>query len=70
MGLFAKLKAYAGVFRQAKRPMDTARLLRQRKALMLGVSAFEAAMLASSRVDARLKALAQIKTAALIGCPF
>lgn len=70
MGLLAKLKLYAGVFRQAKRPIETVRLLRRRKALMLGVNVFEAAMMASDRVDARLKALAQIKTSALVGCPF
>jgi hypothetical protein len=70
MNLFAKLKAYAGVLRQAKRPLDALPLLRQRKALLLGVNGFELAMMASNRVEARLKALAQIKTSALIGCPF
>lgn len=70
MGFIAKLKTYAGVLRQAKRPMETLRLLRQRPALMLGVNAYELGLLASSRVDTRLKALAQIKTSALVGCPF
>jgi hypothetical protein len=46
------------------------RLLRQRPALLLGVNAFETALMASGRTDVRLKALAQIKTSALIGCPF
>jgi hypothetical protein len=50
--------------------MDTIALLRRRPALLLGVNAFEMAQLACGRVDARLKALAQIKTSALIGCPF
>ena len=70
MGLLAKLKAYARVMRRAQRPMDTLRLLRKRPALLLGVHAFEAALFASGRVDVRLKTLAQIKTSALIGCPF
>jgi alkylhydroperoxidase family enzyme len=70
MGFLAKLKTYARVMRQAKRPMDQLRLLRQRPALLLGVNAYELALMASSRVDTRLKALAQIKTSALIGCPF
>ena len=70
MGFIAKLKTYAGVLRQAKRPMDTLRLLRQRPALMFGVNAYELGLMASSRVDTRLKALAQLKTSALIGCPF
>ena len=70
MRILAKLKAYAQVMRQAKRPLDVLRLLRRRPALLLGVNAYELALLASSRVDTRLKALAQIKTSALVGCPF
>jgi hypothetical protein len=70
MGFLAKLKTYAGIMRQAKRPIDQLRLLRQRPALLLGVYAYELALMASSRVDTRLKALAQIKTSALVGCPF
>ena len=70
MGFIAKLKTYAGVIRQAKRPLDALRLLRQRPALMLGVNAYELGLMASSRVDTRLKTLAQIKTSALVGCPF
>jgi alkylhydroperoxidase family enzyme len=70
MRSFAKLRAYARVMRQAKRPLDLLRLLRRRPALLLAVNAYEMALMASNRVDARLKALAQIKTSALIGCPF
>lgn len=70
MRMLAKLRAYARVMRRAQRPIATLRLLRRRPALLLGVNAFEGALLASSRVDTRLKALAQIKTSALIGCPF
>jgi hypothetical protein len=70
MRLIAKLRAYAGVMRKAKQPMEVIRLLRRRPALLLAVSAYETALVASNRVDARLKALAQIKTSALIGCPF
>jgi hypothetical protein len=70
MGFIAKLKTYAGVMRQAKRPFDALRLLRQRPALLLGVNAYELGLMASSRVDTRLKTLAQIKTSALVGCPF
>lgn len=70
MKLGAKLKAYARVMKRAKRPMDNYRLLRKRPALFVAVNMFETALLVSSRVDARLKSLAQIKTSALIGCPF
>jgi len=34
------------------------------------VNVFETALLASGSVPSRLKMLAQIKTSALIGCPF
>ncbi len=72
MGFLAKLRSYAGVMsgRDRGRPLETLRLLRKRVALMMGVNAFELAQLASGRVDARLKSLAQIKTSALVGCPF
>ena len=70
MRLLDKLCAYAKVLRSAKRPMETLRLLRRRPALLFAVNTYEMALLASGRVDARLKALAQIKTSALVGCPF
>jgi len=70
MGPLAKLRAYAGVMRRAKRPIEVLRLLRRRPALLLAVNAYEMALMASNRVEARIKALAQIKTSALIGCPF
>lgn len=72
MALMQKLRAYATTFRNRRRdrPFDLIRLLRRRPALLLGVNAFEMAQLAAGRVDARLKALAQVKTSALVGCPF
>ena len=70
MGLMARLKAYAGVMRRAKRPLEAPRLFRRRPALLLAVGAYETALMLSGRVDARLKALAQLKTSALVGCPF
>jgi hypothetical protein len=72
MAFLEKLRAYAGVMRgrNKDRPIEPVALLRKRPALMLGVNGFELAQLASSRVDTRLKALAQVKTSALVGCPF
>jgi hypothetical protein len=70
MKLLARLQAYAGVMRKAKRPNPVPRLFRRRPALLLAVGAYETALLASGRVESRLKALAQIKTSALVGCPF
>jgi hypothetical protein len=69
MGFIARLNAVMRVMRRKKRPSD-ARLLRQRPALMLAVNSFEMALTASGRAPARLKALARVKTSALIGCPF
>ena len=70
MRLGAKIKAYSRVFRRAKRPMETLRLLRRRPALLVAVNGYETALLLSGRVDVRLKTLAQVKTSALVGCPF
>ena len=70
MGLIARLRVFVRVMRRKKRPVETLRLLRRRPALLLAVNAFETGLLASGRVEGHLKALAQIKTSALIGCPF
>jgi len=70
MGFFARLNTVMRVMRRKKHPIETLRLLRHRPALLLGVNLFETAQLANGLVPARLKALASIKTSALIGCPF
>lgn len=72
MGLLAKLGLYGRLFARtrSRRPPDLAHLLRRRPALLAGVGAYELALLVSNRVDGRLKALASIKTSALLGCPF
>jgi len=70
MGFLTRLATLVRVMRRKKRPMQTFPLLRRRPALLLAVNTFETALLASGRLDLRLKALASIKTSALIGCPF
>jgi hypothetical protein len=72
MGLLAKTRAYIRVLRRPsyRRPPELVRLLARRPQIGLGVSAYETALLASGRVDARLKSLAAIKTGSLVGCPF
>ena len=72
MGLWKKLRSYADVLsgRGEGGPIETTALQRRRPAILLGTSAFELGQFVSGRVDERLKALAQIKTSALIGCPF
>lgn len=71
VALLGKLRAYSKVLPRAKRNRaEIARLYARRPALGLGVGAMETAELLSGRVDFRLKALASLKTASRIGCPF
>ncbi len=49
---------------------EAGRLLRLRPGVMFGVGAYELGLLASNRLDVRLKSLAQVKVSALVGCPF
>ena len=70
MSLIGKLRMYRRVFARGRDRPAFARLLRKRPALMLAVGAYEAALIASDRVEPRLKTLASLKTSSLIGCPF
>lgn len=70
MGFMGRFTAFLRVMRRRKRPLDALRLLRRRPALLIGVNVFETALMASGRAPIRPKALATIKTSALIGCPF
>lgn len=67
-----KLRAYGKTFAGARydEAPDPLRLLLKRPAILTGVGAYETALLVSSKLDNRLKALASIKTGSLIGCPF
>ncbi len=72
MGLIANLRAYGRVLtrtRYGDMP-ELVRLLARRPGIAAGVGLYEAGLLASGRVDGRLKALASLRTSALIGCPF
>jgi hypothetical protein len=71
MRTLQKLLVELRVFARARRNRtDLLRYLVRRPAILAGVSVYEAALLVSSRVDTRRKALAQVKASALIGCPF
>ncbi|MGH3276294.1 MAG: hypothetical protein ACRDNZ_18450 [Streptosporangiaceae bacterium] len=72
MGMVANLRAIGTVVRRTRldRTPDAARLLARRPAIALAVGVFETGLVASGRMPARLKALATIKTSALVGCPF
>jgi hypothetical protein len=67
-----KLRAYAKVFAGARyrQVPDLLRLLVKRPALLAAVGTYESALLASSRVENRLKVLAMLKASSLVGCPF
>jgi hypothetical protein len=70
--LASRLRAVGSVMARARGgpTPDVWRLLQQRPAILLGVVAYELGLVASNRLDGRLKALAGLKTAALVGCPF
>lgn len=67
-----KLRAYSKTFARARhnKVPDLFRLLLKRPAILMGVGAYEGGLLASGKVDSRLKMLASIKTGSLVGCPF
>jgi hypothetical protein len=70
VGFAGRLAAFMRVVRRKKGPMEAMRLMKTRRALMLGVSGMEMAQMASGRVPSTIKVLAGLKTSALIGCPF
>ena len=71
MRLTGKLAAYGRVAPRARRHRtDLLRYLGRRPALLAAVGGYESALLISSSVDNRLKALADLKVASRVGCPF
>lgn len=66
-----KLRVYFRVLARGRRHQtDLLRWLVRRPQLLVGTSAFETAQIFSSRVDTRLKKLAELHTAALVHCQF
>jgi hypothetical protein len=72
MGLFANMRALGRVVARTRFDgvPEAVRLLARRPGVAFGVGAYEMGLAASGRVDGRLKALAEVKTSALVGCPF
>jgi hypothetical protein len=70
MGFIQRLGTVMRVMKRAKRQPQSYALLRRRPAILIAQSVFEMSLLASGLVDSRLKALARVKTSALVGCPF
>jgi len=71
MRLLRRLRAYAQIAPRGRRNRaDALRYLIRRPALLAAIGAYEGAVLASNRVDPRLKYLAVLKASSLAGCPF
>jgi hypothetical protein len=70
MGFLAKLATLRRVMARGRSTPETQRLLMKRKSIFAGVAGFELGLLAADRVEGRVKALAQLKVGALVGCPF
>jgi hypothetical protein len=71
MRLLRRLSAYARILPNGRRNRtDALRYLIRRPALLAAIGAYETAVLASNRVDLRLKYLAVLKSSSLAGCPF
>jgi hypothetical protein len=63
--------AYARILPNGRRNRtDALRYLIRRPALLAAIGAYETTVLASNRVDPRLKSLAVLKSSSLVGCPF
>jgi len=71
MKTLRKIAAEISVIVRARRNRwDLLRFLIRRPALLASVSVYETGLMLSSRADTRWKALAGVKTSALVGCPF
>lgn len=71
MGLVSQMRLHARVLTAGRRNQaDLVRWLVLRPQLLGAVAAYETALLASARIDARLKALAELKAGAVINCEY
>jgi hypothetical protein len=71
MGVVGQMGSFRRVFPTARRNhLDLLRWLGRRPQLLTAVAVHEVALVTSARVEARLKALAEIKAAALVNCEF
>lgn len=71
MRLAEKLAAYGRVLPRARRNRtDLVRYVGRRPALLAAIGVYEGALMLSSSVDNRLKALVELKVSSRVGCPF
>jgi len=68
-GLLVKA-AYRFSLKRFGKVLDPLKVMSHHNAILFGSAAFEMALERAKKVDARLKELAQIKVAALVGCPW
>ena len=61
---------FAGVRRKAGSVSESFRIAGWNPRILLGWSLMEAALDSERQLDAKLRKLAEIKTAAMVGCPF
>jgi hypothetical protein len=61
---------YAVTRRRVGRMIEPVSVAAHHPRLLIGMGAFEEALLRSRRVDTRLKSLAELQAAAGVGCPF
>jgi alkylhydroperoxidase family enzyme len=60
---------FAGIRRKAGNVSETFRIAGHNPRVLLGWSLFEAAIDSERQLDAKLRKLAELKTAAMVGCP-
>ena len=71
MRLMKRLRAYLRIAPRGRRnSTDALRYLVRRPVLLAAIGGYETAVMASNRVEPRLKYLATMKAAGLTGCPF
>ncbi len=69
--LTRRISSYARILPRARRNhTDLVRWMVRRPQILAGMAAYETGLIAANKADARLKALAGLRTSSLIGCPF
>lgn len=69
--LLLRIRAYLRLVPRFRRNrLDLVRVLARRPLLALAGGAYESAILLSNALDPRLKSLAALRVAGLVGCPF
>lgn len=66
-----RVATYLRVLPRARRNrLDLVGWMIRRPQILMGIGAYEGALIGSNRADDRLKMLAQLRVSSMIGCPF